>query len=66
MVFHKNYNINASEDFVTFSTSKLVTRFVDVFTTGMKPHSIAYLLSRSAHIYCISNLEDEVHSIWIL
>ena len=66
MVHHKNNNIKASEDFVMFLTSKLITHFVDNFNLGMKSHSIAYLLNGSAHLYWILNLEDEVHSIWIL
>jgi hypothetical protein len=32
----------------------------------MKSQSIAYLLNRSEHIYWILDLEDEVHSIWVI
>jgi hypothetical protein len=63
MVSHKNYNLDVHEDFVIFWTSKFITFFIDGFTFGMKSQSIAYLLSGSAHIYLISDLEGEVHSI---
>ena len=49
-----------------FLTFKLVSHFIDSFTSGMKSQSIAYLLFGSAHIYWILDLEDEVHSIWNL
>ena len=49
-----------------FLTSKLVSCFIDGFTSGMKSQSIAYLLLGSAHIYWILDLEGEVHSIWDL
>ena len=60
----QNYNLNVNEDFVMFLTSKLITCFIDGFTSGMKSQSIAYLLIGSAHIYWILDLEGEVHSIW--
>jgi hypothetical protein len=66
MVSHKNYNLNVDEDFVMFLTSKLITCFIDGFTSGMKTQSIAYLLIESAHINWISDHEGEVHSIWDL
>ena len=66
MVSHKNYNLNANEGFVMFLTSKLITCFIDGFTSKMKSQSIAYLLNGSEHIYWILNLEDEVHSIWVI
>ena len=66
MVSHKNYNLNVNEDFVIFLTSKLRTSFIDGFASGMKSHSIAYLLIGSAHIYCIFYLAGEVDSIWVL
>ena len=66
IVSHKNYNPNVDEDFVMFLTSKLTTYFIDGFTSGMKPRSIAYLLIESAHTYWTLNLEGEVHSIWDL
>ena len=66
MVSHKNYNLNVNEDFVMFLTSKLITCFIDGFTSGMKSQTIAYLLIGSAHIYWILDLEGEVHSIWDL
>ena len=62
----QNYNLNVNEDFVMFLTSKLITCFIDGFTSGMKSQSIAYLLIGSAHIYWILDLEGEVHSIWDL
>ena len=47
-------------------TSKLITCFIDGFTSKRKSQSIAYLLNGSAHIYWILDLEDEVHSIWVI
>jgi hypothetical protein len=47
-----------------FLTSKLITCFIHGFTSGMKCQSIAYLLTGSTHIYCILDLEGEVHLIW--
>ena len=66
MISHTNYNLNVNDDFVNFWTSKLSTCFIDGFTSGMKSQSIACLLIGSAHIYWISNLEGEVHSVWDL
>jgi hypothetical protein len=63
MVSHKNYDLNANEDSVMFITSKLITCFIDGFTFKMKSQSITCLLTRSAHKYCILDLEGEVHSI---
>jgi hypothetical protein len=63
MVSHQNYNLNVNEDFVMFLTSKLITVFIDCSTSRMKSHSMAYLLSGSAHIYWISDFISEVHSI---
>ena len=63
MVSHKNYNLNVSEDSIMILTSKLVTCFIDGFTSGMKSQSIPYLPIGSAHIYCNLDLEGEVHSI---
>ena len=45
-------------------TSKLITCFIEGFTSIMKSQSIAYLLSGSAHIYWVLDLEGEVQSIW--
>ena len=59
----QNYNLDVNEEFVMFLTSKLVTCFIDGFTSGMKSQSIAYLIIGSAHIYWILDLEGEVHSI---
>ena len=47
---------------VTFLTSKLITCFIDDFTSKMKSWSIDHLSSRNEHIYWILDLEDEVHS----
>ena len=60
----QNYYLNVNEDFVMFLTSKLITCFIDGFTSGMISQSIAYLLIGSAHVYWILHLEGEVHSIW--
>ena len=51
MVSHKNYNLNVNEEFCKFLTSKLITFFIDGFTSGMNSQLVAYLLSGSAHIY---------------
>ena len=66
MVSHKNYNLNANEGFVRFLSSELITSFIDNSTSKRKSQSIAYLFNESEHIYCILNLEDELHSIWII
>ena len=66
MVSRKNYTLNVHEDFVMFLTSKLMSCYIDGFTSEMKSLSIAYLLMGSAHIYWILDLEGEVHSIWDL
>ena len=64
MVSHRNYNLSAHEGFLIVLTFKLITCFIDGFTSKMKSHSIAYLFNASEHIYWISDLDDEVHSIW--
>jgi hypothetical protein len=46
-------------------TSKLITCFIDGFTSKMKSQSIAYLLNESEQLYWILDLEDEVHSIYM-
>ena len=51
MVSHKNYNLNAKEDFLIFLTSKLITCFIDGFIFKRKSQSITYLLNGSEHIY---------------
>ena len=66
MVSHKNYNLGANEGFVIFLTSKSNTCYIDGFTSKMKSQSIAYLLNGSEHIYWILDLEDEVHSVWVI
>ena len=67
MVSHNNYNLSGIEAFVVFMTSKLlITCFIDGFTSERKSQSIAYLLNGSEHIYWILDLEDEVHSIWVV
>ena len=63
MVSHKNYNLSANEGFLIILTSKLITRFIDGFTSKMK---VAYSLSGSEHIYWILDLQHEVHSIWVI
>ena len=70
MVSRKNYNLNANEGFVIFSTSELFTCFIDGFTLKIKSQSTVFLLNWNKHIfrYWILNLEGEVHSIrdlWI-
>ena len=66
MVSHKNYNLNANEGFVIFLNSKLITCFSDNFTLKSKSQSVAYLLNGSEVIYWSLDLEDEVHSIWVI
>ena len=66
MVSHKNYNLGDNEGFVIFLISKLITCFIDGFTSKMKPQSIAYLLNGNKHIYWILDLDDELHSIWVI
>ena len=66
MVSHKNYNLNANKSFVLFLTSKLITSFIDGFTLKTKSQLIVYLLNESEHIYWILDLEDEVHSMWVI
>ena len=66
MVSQKNYNLNANEDFVLFLTSKLIICFNDSFTLKRKSQSIAYLLNGSDHRCWILNIENEVHSIWVI
>jgi hypothetical protein len=66
MASHKNDNLSANEGFVMFFISKLITCFIDRFTLKMKSQSIPYLLKGCEHIYWILNLENEVHSIWVI
>ena len=65
MVSLKNDN-SANEDFVIFMTSKSITCFINSFTSKVKYHSIAYLLNGNEHIYWVLDLEDEVHSRWVI
>ena len=58
--------LNVNEDFVIFLTSNISTSFINGFTSGMKSHSISYLLIGNAHIYWILDLEGELDSIWNL
>ena len=46
--------------------SKLITCFITGFAAKRKSQSIAYLLNGSEHIYWILDLENEVHSIWVI
>ena len=66
MVSHKNYNLNAKWGFCQFLTSKYITCFIDSFTLKRKSQSIAYLPNGSEHIYWILDLENEMHSIWVI
>ena len=63
MVSHKNYNLNANEDFVIFLTSKLITCFIGDFTLKMKSNQFFIYSMEVKHIYWIWNLENEVHLI---
>ena len=66
MLSYKNYNLNDNEDFVMFLTFKLIKCLIDNFTLKRKSQSSAYLLNGSEHIYCILDLENEVHLIWVI
>jgi hypothetical protein len=66
MISHKNYNLNAKWGFCHFLASKLITCCIDRFTLRRKSQSIAYLLNESEHIYWMLDLENEVHSIWVI
>ena len=66
MVSHENYKMSANEGFVMFLTSKFITMFIGSFTLKMNSQSTACLLNGNEHIYWILNLEDEVHSIWVI
>ena len=66
MVSHKNYNLIANEGFEMFLTSKLITCFIDGPSLERKSQSVAYLLNESEHIYWILDLNNEVHSIWVI
>ena len=48
-----------------FLASKLITCFIDEFTSKRKSQSIFYLLNGSKHIYWTLDLENEVHSMWV-
>jgi hypothetical protein len=50
MVSHNKYNLSANEAFVMFLTSKLITCFIDGFTSKRKSQSIAYY-SMEVNIY---------------
>jgi hypothetical protein len=66
MLSPKNLNFNAKEGFVMFLTSKLIKCFIDSFTSKRKSQSSAYLLNGSEHIYCILDLENGMHLIWVI
>jgi hypothetical protein len=57
LVSHKNYNLDANEGCVMFLTSKLITCFIDGFTSKRKCQFITYLLNGSEHEYWILDLE---------
>ena len=56
-VSHTNLNLNANEGFVMNMTSKLMTCFMNNFTSKKESQSIAYLLNGSGHIYWILDLD---------
>ena len=66
MVSHKNYNLNANEGFVIFWNFKLITCYIDGFIFKMKSQSIPYLLNGTEHMYLILDIENEVHSMWVI
>ena len=65
-VSHTNYNLNANEVLVMILTSKLMTSFMNSFTSKKESQSIANLLNGSGHIYWILDLDNQVHSIWVI
>ena len=40
MVSHKNYHLNANEEYFISLTSKLITHFIDSFTSGWNPNQL--------------------------
>ena len=50
MTGHKKLYLGANEGFVMFLTSKLITYFIDNFTSKRKTQSISYLLNGSEYI----------------
>jgi hypothetical protein len=66
IVSHKNYNLGVNKGFGKKITSKLIICFIDGFTLKRKSQSIACLLNGSEHIYWILDLENQVHSIWVI
>ena len=66
MISYKSYSPNVDEGFVIFSTSTLISCLIDGLTLKMKSQSNAYLLNESEHDYWILDIEDEVHSIWVI
>ena len=66
MVSHNKHNLTANEAFAVFLITKLITCFTDSFTLKRKSQPIVHLLNGSEHIYWILDLEDEVHSIWVI
>ena len=66
MVNLKYYNLDANR-FLIFLTSKLITCFIDGFTSKVRSQSIAYLLNGSEHLYWILDFKDEVQLInWVI
>ena len=53
MVSHRFYNLSANENSVMFLTSKLITCYIDGFTSKRKSQIIDYLLNESEHIYIL-------------
>ena len=51
MVSHETYNLNVKWGFCNFLTPKLITLFIDGFTSGMKSQAMTRLPGGSAHIY---------------
>ena len=66
VISHESYNPGANEGFVTFSTSTIMTCFIDGFTSKTKYESIFYFRIESEHVCWILNVEDEVDSIWVI
>jgi hypothetical protein len=65
MISHKNYNLSANEAFVIFLNSKLITCFIDGFTSKIKSQSIGYWLNGSEHTYMRARTHTK-HSLYAL
>ena len=61
IVGHKIYNLIENEHFVMFLTSKLMTCYIDSFTSKRKSQSFAYIFNENKHMYEILDLENSIN-----